>query len=55
MNFVNEVKKNFGKFRDKKPSQLIKMLFHGTSVEPKLIYESEEGLDVRFSRFGRAG
>lgn len=56
-NFNNELKKQFDKYRDKKPSQLIKLLFHGSGRggEPRLIYESEEGLDIRFARFGMYG
>ena len=33
-------------------------MFHGTGrggAEPKLIYESEEGLDIRFARAGMFG
>ena len=58
LNFVNELKKNFDKFSDKLPSQLIKLLFHGSGrggVDPKVIYESEEGLDIRFANFGAYG
>ena len=33
-----------------------KLLFHGTSgTDPKLIYDSEEGLDMRFSKNGMWG
>ena len=28
--FMTELKKNFDKYRDKAPSQLIKLLFHGS-------------------------
>jgi len=56
-NFINELKKQFDKYRDKKPSQLIKLLFHGSGrgCEPKMIYESEDGLDIRFARQGMYG
>ena len=57
-NFLNELKKNFEKFPDKLPSQLIKLLFHGSGkngAETKVIYESEEGLDIRFSNKGAYG
>jgi len=54
-NFLNELKKNFEKYPDKVPSQLIKLLFHGSKADPKLIYESEEGLDIRRAAFGLAG
>ena len=55
-NFINELKKNFDKHRDKTPSQLIKLLYHGSKIaDPATIYESEDGLDIRFSNAGRAG
>ena len=57
-NFCNELRNNFDKYRDKAPSQLIKVLFHGSGrggADPKLIYESEEGLDIRFANFGLLG
>mmetsp|Transcript_7778 Transcript_7778/g.9369 ORF Transcript_7778/g.9369 Transcript_7778/m.9369 type:complete len:82 (-) Transcript_7778:214-459(-) len=40
------------------PSQLIKLLFHGSGksdTDVKEIYESEEGLDIRFSNYGAFG
>mmetsp|Transcript_894 Transcript_894/g.1219 ORF Transcript_894/g.1219 Transcript_894/m.1219 type:complete len:146 (-) Transcript_894:106-543(-) len=54
---MNELAKQFDKYREKKPSQLIKLLFHGSGRggEPKLIYESEDGLDIRFARAGMYG
>lgn len=56
-NFMNELKKQFDKYQDKKPSQLIKLMFHGSGrgASPKHIYESEEGLDIRFARAGMYG
>ena len=56
-NFLNELRKQFDKYREKKPSQLIKLLFHGSGRggTPQLIYESEDGLDIRFARFGMYG
>ena len=57
-NFLNELRKNFDKYKDKLPSQLIKLLFHGSGkngADPKVIYESEEGLDTRFANFGALG
>lgn len=34
----------------------MKHLFHGTNqTDPKLIYESEDGLDIRFSNSGAYG
>ena len=56
MNFMNELKKNFDKYKDKEPSQLIKLLFHGSrGGNSKVIYESEDGLDTRFANFGMLG
>ena len=55
---MNELRKNFDKYKDKLPSQLIKLLFHGSGkngADPKVIYESEEGLDTRFANFGALG
>ena len=55
---MNELKKMFDKYRDKSPSQLIKLMFHGSGkngAEPRYIYESEEGLDIRFARAGMFG
>ena len=55
---MNELRTNFEKYRDKAPSQLIKLLFHGSGrggADPKVIYESEEGLDIRFANFGLLG
>ena len=53
-NFVNELKKNFDKYRDKAPSQLIKLMFHGSKALPNVIYESEDGLDIRLANIGGA-
>ena len=52
---MNETLKNFQKFPDKQPSQLIKILFHGSKADPAMIYTSEEGLDIRFAGGGAAG
>ena len=52
---MNELRKNFDKYRDKAPTQLIKLLFHGTKNDPAQIYESEDGLDIRFAAFGLSG
>jgi len=55
-NFNTELNKNFEKYPDKTPSQLIKLLFHGSEIaDPATIYESEDGLDIRFSTGGDAG
>ena len=49
--FMTEVKILAKKYPTKAPSQLIKLLFHGSSAtDPRLVYQSEEGLDMRFSR-----
>ena len=54
--FANELKIDFETFNEKQPDQIIKLLFHGTSkTDPKEIYESDEGLDIRFSKFGMYG
>lgn len=53
---MNELKKQFDKYPNKKPSQLIKLMFHGSARgDPKVIYESEDGLDIRFARQGMYG
>jgi len=40
----------------KKPNEMIRHLFHGTKgTDPKLIYESKYGLDIRFARSGLYG
>ena len=55
-NFLNELRKQFDKYQNKKPSQLIKLMFHGSSGgNPRDIYRSEEGLDIRFARAGMFG
>ena len=39
--FINELGIDFEKYSDKRPDQLIKFLFHGTSrTDPSVIYES---------------
>ena len=54
--FVTELKLAARKYKGKSPSQLVKLLFHGAkNTESKLIYESEHGLDMRFSRDGMYG
>ena len=55
---MNELKANLDKHKEKHISQLIKLLFHGSGKnqqDPKIIYESEEGLDTRFANFGAFG
>ncbi|CDW84239.1 poly adp-ribose polymerase member 14-like protein [Stylonychia lemnae] len=54
--FVNEYKRMLRKYTNLQPSQILKHLFHGTKeTQPQLIYESETGLDIRFSRKGLYG
>ena len=54
--FLIELKLACQKYKEKSLSQLVKVLFHGTSsVDPKTIWESEQGLDMRFSRDGMYG
>ena len=54
--FVNELKIATRKYKDKNFSQLVKLVFHGAkNTDPKLIIESEYGLDMRYSRDGFYG
>ena len=51
-----ELKLACTKYPDKSLSQLVKLLFHGTShTNPTDIWQSEQGLDMRFSRDGMYG
>lgn len=44
------------KYPEKKITDTMKHLFHGTSkVQPKMIYASEDGFDIRFSNPGAYG
>ena len=44
------------KYKGKGLTQLVKLLFHGAKgVSPEMVYESETGLDTRFSRDGNYG
>ena len=55
---MNELRANMQKYPYKHPTQLIKLLFHGSGkngAAPRTIYESEEGLDIRFANFGVFG
>lgn len=48
--FINEFKRMLKKYPHKKTKDIMKHLFHGSNVtDPKLIYESELGLDSRFA------
>ena len=54
--FFSECKRLIKKYPEKKIEELVKHLFHGSSrTDPKLIYESEDGLDIRFSNPGMFG
>lgn len=51
-----EVKLSAKKYPTKTPSDLIKLLFHGAQhTNSDLIYMSDEGLDMRYSRPGFYG
>ena len=44
------------KYPHKKVTDIMKHLFHGCKgTDPKLIYGSEDGLDIRFSNPGAFG
>lgn len=54
--FNNELRMMARKYPNKQPTQIVKLLFHGAkAVAPELVYTSEEGLDMRFSRDGYYG
>lgn len=54
--FRMEVKISAKKYPTKTPSDLIKFLFHGArDTNSDLIYMSDEGLDMRYSRAGYYG
>jgi hypothetical protein len=54
--FINELKRLLRKYPNKKLPDMMKHLFHGTNAtDPKLIYESEDGYDIRFSNAGAFG
>jgi hypothetical protein len=53
---VCEFKRLQEKYQNKEITDIMKHLFHGTkATDPKLIYESEDGLDIRFSNAGAYG
>ena len=53
---MTEFKLMCKKYKDKSVTQLVKFLFHGCkTVPPNQIYESETGLDSRFSKNGVYG
>mmetsp|Transcript_45696 Transcript_45696/g.33412 ORF Transcript_45696/g.33412 Transcript_45696/m.33412 type:complete len:174 (+) Transcript_45696:1474-1995(+) len=54
--FMNEFRRMLRKYPDWEIKRFMKHLFHGSSrTNPKLIYESEDGLDIRFSNAGAYG
>ena len=54
--FINEFKRMIRKYPQKSINDLMKHLFHGTrNTDPKLIFGSEDGLDIRFSNSGAYG
>ena len=54
--FFSEVKRIQQKNRSKKFNDIVKHLFHGTRANnPELIYSSEDGFDMRFSKKGLYG
>lgn len=54
--FLNEFKRMLKKYPQKNVSDIMKHLFHGTrQADPKVIYASEDGLDIRFSSAGAYG
>ena len=54
--FINEFKRMLKKYQNKTTNDIMKHLFHGCNqVDPKLIYSSEDGLDIRFANAGAFG
>ena len=54
--FINEFKRMLRKYPQKGINDIMKHLFHGTrQTDPKMIYGSEDGLDIRFSNPGAYG
>ncbi len=54
--FMNEFKRMLRKYPNKNVNDIMKHLFHGSkNTSPALIYESEDGLDIRFSNTGAYG
>mmetsp|Transcript_19316 Transcript_19316/g.18460 ORF Transcript_19316/g.18460 Transcript_19316/m.18460 type:complete len:138 (-) Transcript_19316:25-438(-) len=53
---MNEFRRMLRKYPEYQITDIMKHLFHGTSgTNPKIIYESEDGLDIRFSNAGAYG
>lgn len=54
--FMNEFKRMLRKYPKLQVTDMVKHLFHGTrATAPKLIAETEDGLDLRFSNSGMYG
>lgn len=54
--FINEFKRMLRKYPHKNVNDIMKHLFHGTrATDPKMIFGSEDGLDIRFSNAGAYG
>ena len=54
--FVNELRRMIRKYPQRNINDIVKHLFHGCrGTDPKLIYEGEDGLDIRFSNGGAYG
>jgi hypothetical protein len=53
---MNEFRRMLRKYPNLKITSMLKHLFHGTrDTNPKLIYGTEDGLDIRFSNPGAYG
>jgi Poly(ADP-ribose) polymerase catalytic domain len=54
--FINEFKRMIRKYPGFQVTDILKHLFHGSrGTDPKLIYGTEDGLDIRFSNSGVYG
>lgn len=54
--FLNEFKRMLRKYPHLQITDIVKHLFHGTrATDPKLIFGTEDGLDIRFSNSGMYG
>ena len=54
--FMNEFKRMIRKYSHKSVDDILLHLFHGTNqTDPKMIYASEDGFDIRFSNAGAYG
>ena len=54
--FINEFKRMLRKYPQKNTNDIMKHLFHGTrATDPKLIFATEDGFDIRFSNAGAYG